>query len=822
MKTFTCDGWLHITVRDIGSVSRVKIVHKEDHVHYNRCRVLPDDVQEILRNAGDKTMSQVRFLHHVMYLWQEILQVHPKPTFSRRTVHNHWAATDRLRWCRDTDQLKSARILLENGRTAGNLGMYAVHPIDMAPEEGFETLAWALPDVMKSWQGRIREVSMDSAWETNGRRFELYALIGEAYGSGLPLGFLLLQNNGGAEGGIQRCLEQFIKHFVDQMPSILYTHTDKNLPEINAFRAVATWTKHQLCFWHALRAVKTRLSILRRQPAHYDVATACSEFSWIQADFLPLRQRDGNAAPLEPVPTALPRIAVRLNGKLVPRPLPSFRIRIPPRGPPSRPIATSRGPSAATSERRGDEDCDDDFEALLEREITTKTDNDDDADEQDEEDGPDWLFEAGESRAPDPEYVFCPAPHRQQLLRLFSKHFVQHPLLPDPDHDGVRSALEIRTRAVHEMYTFCHERKLAEVWAYMWTSWYSAKMWPLWALSASPRIPRLRTTMNVENFWRQLKHDWLHHLLHPRLDQLVYIICNKVLPAYMQRANALEDDYRMGFSRPLTSSQKYFKVAWKKLAARACSERTYNTNVATWQCNCGAQKFSAHLLCKHLVHAVPKPSPEFWLHVYRRRTTPFYQHPDIRPIGQPVGLWPDPDAGCIDDGDDHVWLGNPAELQQDGLWREMAEGRSGEMDAILKRRRSSTASSLCSDSDALSFAYSASEVDGVEPEEAAVQESERTLRLRKKIADIRLVADALEAHVNHSQDVDSHDVDLWLKNMDSNTHIDALCSLAANLRLKEGSARVRPTTWARDGDASQRRFVSDTMGYQVGLLLDDI
>ncbi|EJD33289.1 hypothetical protein AURDEDRAFT_43999, partial [Auricularia subglabra TFB-10046 SS5] len=122
---------------------------------------------------------------------------------------------------------------------------------------------------------------------------------------------------------------------------------------------------------------------------------------------------------------------------------------------------------------------------------------------------------------------FCPAQHRKQLLRLFTKHFTQHPLLPEQ--------APCKAGAVSAMYHFCHARSLTEVWAYMWTSWYRAKMWPLWALSASPLVPRLRTTMVVENFWKQLKHDWLHHLLHPRLDQLVYIICTKVIPAYVHR-----------------------------------------------------------------------------------------------------------------------------------------------------------------------------------------------------------------------------------------------------------------------------------------------
>ncbi|KAH7904127.1 hypothetical protein BJ138DRAFT_980315, partial [Hygrophoropsis aurantiaca] len=129
---------------------------------------------------------------------------------------------------------------------------------------------------------------------------------------------------------------------------------------------------------------------------------------------------------------------------------------------------------------------------------------------------------------------FCPAPHRKPFFHLFAKHFCQHPAFLD--RDGIpRSAPEIRRNAVYEMYQFCHQRGLREVWGYMWVSWYSYNRWELWARSSTLLVSRLRTTMNAENHFKQLKHNELHHLLHPRLDQLIWILCTKVLPSYIQR-----------------------------------------------------------------------------------------------------------------------------------------------------------------------------------------------------------------------------------------------------------------------------------------------
>ncbi|THU75622.1 hypothetical protein K435DRAFT_608509, partial [Dendrothele bispora CBS 962.96] len=105
-----------------------------------------------------------------------------------------------------------------------------------------------------------------------------------------------------------------------------------------------------------------------------------------------------------------------------------------------------------------------------------------------------------------------------------------------------------------------------EVWGYMWTSWYSPRMWRLWARSTLPDLfSRICTTMNVENFWKQLKHENLHHILHPRLDQLVWILINEVTPAYFTRSAHLESSAQLGHAKVLIPFQKAFKKDWKKL-----------------------------------------------------------------------------------------------------------------------------------------------------------------------------------------------------------------------------------------------------------------
>ena len=122
----------------------------------------------------------------------------------------------------------------------------------------------------------------------------------------------------------------------------------------------------------------------------------------------------------------------------------------------------------------------------------------------DQEDAPNWEFKEGEYKLKDPNYIFCPAPHRKPLLHLFTKHFCHHPIFLECNLTCL-TASEIWHNAVTEMYQFCYQRGLSEVWGYMWTSWYQPKVWKIWAHSSS-YLSRLWTTMMVKNFWCQLKH----------------------------------------------------------------------------------------------------------------------------------------------------------------------------------------------------------------------------------------------------------------------------------------------------------------------------
>ncbi|KAF8209756.1 hypothetical protein K438DRAFT_1571712, partial [Mycena galopus ATCC 62051] len=128
--------------------------------------------------------------------------------------------------------------------------------------------------------------------------------------------------------------------------------------------------------------------------------------------------------------------------------------------------------------------------------------------------------------------TFCPEELREEIITAMVHHFNAHPLIPGFAHP---SPAGIREWAVKQMYTFCFDNNLPEVWAYLWENWYRRGRWELWARAEHPEIPRLKTTMMVESHWRRIKKDFLHHFHKPRLDLLVWILVVKLAPRYYRR-----------------------------------------------------------------------------------------------------------------------------------------------------------------------------------------------------------------------------------------------------------------------------------------------
>ena len=188
-------------------------------------------------------------------------------------------------------------------------------------------------------------------------------------------------------------------------------------------------------------------------------------------------------------------------------------------------------------------------------------------------------------------YEFCPLSHRPSILRLLIKHFCQHPLLPDC-HGQLRTAELIHSDSVYEAFLHCKRNHLREVWAYLWTSWYSPDKWRLWARLAYPNaIPRKRTTMVVEVMWRNFKRLVLYQYNCPRVDFATYALVTQALPAYRMKIVRILDDPRKGRAAALHGEQIPIKKAWLILRDKPIQGQ-YVTNVLEWTCDCGTKNIT--------------------------------------------------------------------------------------------------------------------------------------------------------------------------------------------------------------------------------------
>ncbi|KAJ7756443.1 hypothetical protein DFH07DRAFT_742593 [Mycena maculata] len=284
MRTFNCQGWLTVWASPDNSEYFIRLRHQECHEKYV-CIDLPDDVKKLIGKNSKMRSFQ---------LWKEILKTYPRPAFSQKAVYNLWSKHQQTQWRRHDNELESAKILLKEFSRDPR---YEIEPISLPADGGGCTaIAFALPSLIREWAGTIREVALDSTFNTNKSGFECFALLGEVFGSGLPVGFLLIKTNNPDPNQKEQYIRSVIRHFVDNWNlRVRQCLTDKEITEINALLGeLPEDVKYQVCFWHSIRIVKGRLCVLARRPAHYDVKEAFSEFDWIDRDFVPIAQLDPN------------------------------------------------------------------------------------------------------------------------------------------------------------------------------------------------------------------------------------------------------------------------------------------------------------------------------------------------------------------------------------------------------------------------------------------------------------------------------------------------------------------------------------------------
>ncbi|KAJ7215799.1 hypothetical protein GGX14DRAFT_359361 [Mycena pura] len=237
-----------------------------------------------------------------------------------------------------------------------------------------------------------------------------------------------------------------------------FAHTDKDMAEIGMLKDV--WDpKINQCWWHVDDAVGKRLKSAKLSTTPYDSQRAHTEFNFIDMSFVPPGKDDPDefeGGYLEPVSQA----AETHNPSKLTVPFHSIRIT-----PPAAPRLNANGIP------------------LLRIPVLHFPAGED-------------VEMAEEEDTKNTKRTFCRAVCRDPIRAMMKPHAFAHPLIPGYCHPSKEG---IKYWAVKQAYDYCVEHDLREVWAYLWGNWYRSGRWELWARSAHPTIPRLRTTMICES-----------------------------------------------------------------------------------------------------------------------------------------------------------------------------------------------------------------------------------------------------------------------------------------------------------------------------------
>ncbi|KAF8238036.1 hypothetical protein L208DRAFT_1243989, partial [Tricholoma matsutake] len=147
------------------------------------------------------------------------------------------------------------------------------------------------------------------------------------------------------------------------------------------------------------------------------------------------------------------------------------------------------------------------------------------------------------------------------ITEKFQIHLHQHPQIPFNDENTTcLTSQEIYHGAAKDMYNFCFQCDLGQVWAYLWNCWYMLKQWKLWAHSADLAISKLKTMMIVESLWCNLKHRDLQEFNRPHLDLVTHIIISDVLPHVCMTLDYIQNLRCIGRPKALAGWQTNFCV----------------------------------------------------------------------------------------------------------------------------------------------------------------------------------------------------------------------------------------------------------------------
>lgn len=246
---FACESKLILRPCFQDRTLTVRMVHLH-HPSYVDISVSPEITQFIDTHMSTSTPAQI-------FRDLRASNLPNARSVTQKQVAYQWRQGNVQIWKRDECPIKSASKLLSEHPTYEH-ETYLVG--------GLEGLAVFVSPSIRDLGAEARELAMDATFGTNSAGMSLFSVLAEVDGSGIPLAYCFVRVLPTADGSTPRpqpnatsqILVQLLRHLQAAGIEPAFFNTDKDFAEIGAVGLVWPNTKHQLCLWHAKRALRAK------------------------------------------------------------------------------------------------------------------------------------------------------------------------------------------------------------------------------------------------------------------------------------------------------------------------------------------------------------------------------------------------------------------------------------------------------------------------------------------------------------------------------------------------------------------------------------
>ena len=127
-------------------------------------------------------------------------------------------------------------------------------------------LTFYVHDPIAVLTSEAKELAMDATYGTNSAGIDLFAVLAEVDGTGVPLAYCFAETLASEDGKKQKdsgaitcLLTQFLRPLKTSGFRPTFFRSDKDFSEIGAIKQIWPDTTIQLCYWHAKRAIRDKL-----------------------------------------------------------------------------------------------------------------------------------------------------------------------------------------------------------------------------------------------------------------------------------------------------------------------------------------------------------------------------------------------------------------------------------------------------------------------------------------------------------------------------------------------------------------------------------